>query len=228
MNISERKKIHIPIQKGILKGKKVPLPPSLKGHRNFTSSLIKEALFQHIENFYGISFDGRRVYNIGFFDLCAGSGQIGLEAYSRGFNPVHIVEKDRKRFEFILQNLKDYKVKGSKIIFHQKDFQRMADDISNLESSAIFIDLPYTFWKEEGKCIHLDLFFKKFLDFLNFKILNAQKENLKYHKYIFIIQSPKPYRFPEFLLHQNSFVIIQEVKHYRKHYLNLLKINLTH
>jgi hypothetical protein len=60
MNISERKKIHIPIQKGVLKGKKVPLPPSLNGYRNFTSSLVKEAIFQHIENFYGITFDGRK------------------------------------------------------------------------------------------------------------------------------------------------------------------------
>jgi len=66
MNISERKKIHIPIQKGVLKGKKVPLPPSLNGYRNFTSSLIKEALFQHIENFYGITFDGRKIYHIVF------------------------------------------------------------------------------------------------------------------------------------------------------------------
>ncbi|GIX41956.1 MAG: hypothetical protein KatS3mg129_1689 [Leptospiraceae bacterium] len=224
MNISERKKIHIPIQRGILKGKKVPLPPSIKGHRNFTSSLIKEALFQHIENYYGISLDGRRIYNIGFFDLCAGSGQIGMEAYSRGLNPVHIVEKDKKRFNFILEHLKDYKIKGSKLIFHQKDFKRLADDILQIPYSAIFIDLPYTFWTEEGHCSHIDHFFYKFMHYMNEKLTKTNNNELKY---IFIIQSPKPYRFPESLQKNSNMIIIHEVKHYRKHYLNLFKINLT-
>jgi 16S rRNA G966 N2-methylase RsmD len=224
MNISERKKIHIPIQKGVLKGKKVPLPPSLNGYRNFTSSLIKEALFQHIENFFGITFNGRKIYHIVFFDLCAGSGQIGLEAYSRGFNPVHIVEKDKKRFEFILEHLKEFRIRGSKIVFHQKDFRRMADDITQFYYGAIFIDLPYTFWKEDGRCGHLDHFFYKFISHLSEKIQNDKEND---YKYIFIIQSPKPYQIPLSLKNNSRFNIIQDIKHYRKHYLNLLKINLT-
>jgi 16S rRNA (guanine(966)-N(2))-methyltransferase RsmD len=39
-----------------------------------------------------------------FLDLFAGSGILGLEAVSRGANPVICVEKDRKKFPVLLQN----------------------------------------------------------------------------------------------------------------------------
>ncbi len=220
MNISERKHITIPIQKGILKGKKIPLPPSLKGHRNVTSSLIKEAVFQLIDNFYGVHFNGLKQYPVAFFDLCAGSGQMGMEALSRGFNPVHIVEKDRQRFEFILQNLKDYKIKNSKLLFHQKDFRRFYDDILNTPYAAIFIDLPYSFWNEKGVCPHLDHFFYKFTEYYL-----SQKQPLN-GKYIIMIQSPKPYNPPQVLFQSISNLEFQ-LRHYRKHYLNIFRIHLT-
>ncbi len=224
MNISERKKIHIPIQKGKLKGKKIPLPPSLNGHRNFTSSLIKEAMFQLIENYYGIKLDGNVTYHIGFFDLCAGSGQIGMEAYSRGFHPVHIVERDKKRFDFILENLRNYKIKGSHIYFHQKDFRRLADDIVQISKSAVFIDLPYSFWNS-NTCLHLDHFFYKFFKTLKEKY--PRIENKKDYKYIVIVQSPKPYPLKEQYIPGEYIDISVDIKHYRKHYLNLFKIKLT-
>ncbi len=219
MNLSQRKKISIPIQKGILKGKKVYLPPSLKGHRNVTSSLVKEALFQLAENFFGIHFDGQRQYSITFYDLCAGSGQIGIEALSRGFSKVHIVEKDKKRFDFILENLKKYKIQNSKLILHNKDFLRFAKVIPRDTNSVSFIDLPYSFWKEKS-CRHLDNFFKKFFEYLKL-------ENQERKKILLMIQSPHPYYFL-FESYKNEFLHIQtEFKHYRKHYLNLIKINLT-
>ena len=39
-----------------------------------------------------------------FLDLFAGSGILGLEAASRGANPVVCTEKDRKKFPVLLQN----------------------------------------------------------------------------------------------------------------------------
>lgn len=224
MNISERKHITIPVQKGILKGKKIPLPPSLKGHRNVTSSLIKEAVFQLIDNFYGVQFNGIKRYPVAFFDLCAGSGQMGVEALSRGFNPVHIVEKDRQRFEFILQNLKNFKNKNSTLIFHQKDFRRFYDDILNTQHAAIFIDLPYSFWNENGACPHLDHFFYKFVEYYVSMKNHTSKDYVG--KYIILIQSPLVYNFPQHLIQSIPDIEIQ-IKHYRKHYLNVLRINLT-
>lgn len=219
MNISQRKRISIPIQKGILKGKKIHLPPSRKGHRNITSSLIKEALFQLAENFFGIHFDGYKKYSISFYDLCAGSGQIGMEAFSRGFHKVHIVEKDKKRFEFLLENLKTFKIHKSKLFFHNKDFVRFAKIIPKDSYSVSFIDLPYSFWKEQN-CSHLDFFFKKF-----FEYLNQEKHERK--KILIMIQSPYPYQFYIDQYVNEVINIKKEYKHYRKHYLNLIKINLT-
>lgn len=219
MNISQRKKISVPVQKGILKGRKIILPPSLKGHRNFTSSLLKEALFQIIDNFFGIHFDGEKQYSITFFDLCAGSGQIGIEALSRGFKCVHIVEKDRKRFEFIFDNLKGYKVKNAKLIFHNKDFLRFAKIIPKEDYAVCFIDLPYSFWTKE-KCIILDIFFKKFFE-------NLKQNSLNNKKILIVIQSPIPYQFSFDYFLNDSLNIKLETKYYRKHYLNLIKINLT-
>lgn len=220
MNISERKHVTIPVQKGLLKGKKIPLPPSLKGHRNVTSSLVKEATFQLIDNFYGVQFNGSKKYPVAFFDLCAGSGQMGIEALSRGFDPVHIVEKDRQRFEFILQNLKHFGNKNSKLLFHCKDFRRFYDDILNTQYSATFIDLPYSFWNEQGTCPHLDHFFYKFAEYY------SSNRNKNYGKYIILIQSPNPYHLPKIIY--NFFPMIDyQLRHYRKHFLNVLKIHLT-
>ncbi|MFN3603783.1 MAG: RsmD family RNA methyltransferase [Leptonema sp. (in: bacteria)] len=218
---TERKSIYVPIQKGLLKGKKVFIPPPLKGKRNITPSLLKESMFQLIENFFGTSFDGSRQYFITFFDLCAGSGQIGIEALSRGFSQVHIVEKDKNRFDFILNLLKGYQIKNSKLIFHNKDFLRFAKIIPKEKDSVAFIDPPYSFWKN-NQYHHLDFFFKKF-----FECLKESPNERK--KILFIIQSPIPYELPSYFYPDNPFHIQMEfvTKHYRKHFLNLIKINLT-
>ncbi|MCS7205796.1 MAG: RsmD family RNA methyltransferase [Leptospiraceae bacterium] len=226
MNISQRKKIHIPVIKGFLKGKKIPLPPSLKGYRNFTSGLIKEALFQHIENFFGVSLDGQKKLSISFFDLCAGSGQIGIEAYSRGMTPVHIVEKDKKRFDFILENLKSFEKNGRRIHFHQKDFRRLADEIVLSLKTAVFIDLPYTFWKKDGVCYHIDQFFMKYLEHLKKQVGLFSQEQKERFAHIFFIQSPVPYVIPDNLKNSNWFILDVDIKYYRKHYLVIIKIHL--
>ena len=54
-----------------------------------TSDRVREALFSAIEARTG-SLDGLR-----FLDLYAGSGAVGLEAWSRGAGVVTLVEQDR-------------------------------------------------------------------------------------------------------------------------------------
>lgn len=63
-----------------------------------TSDRVREALFSAIESWCG-SLQGLR-----FLDLYAGSGAIGLEAWSRGAGVVTLVEQDRRTAALISEN----------------------------------------------------------------------------------------------------------------------------
>ncbi|WP_026145853.1 16S rRNA (guanine(966)-N(2))-methyltransferase RsmD [Nocardioides sp. Iso805N] len=63
-----------------------------------TSDRVREALFSAIESWCG-SLQGLR-----FLDLYAGSGAVGLEAWSRGAGVVTLVEQDKKTAGIIASN----------------------------------------------------------------------------------------------------------------------------
>ncbi len=63
-----------------------------------TSDRVREALFSAVESRTG-SLDGLR-----FLDLYAGSGAVGLEAWSRGAGVVTMVEQDRRTASLITRN----------------------------------------------------------------------------------------------------------------------------
>lgn len=63
-----------------------------------TSDRVREALFSAIESWAG-SLQGLR-----FLDLYAGSGAIGLEAWSRGAEAVTLVESDRRTADLVRAN----------------------------------------------------------------------------------------------------------------------------
>ncbi|WP_296605438.1 16S rRNA (guanine(966)-N(2))-methyltransferase RsmD [Nocardioides sp.] len=63
-----------------------------------TSDRVREALFSAIESWCG-SLHGLR-----FLDLYAGSGAVGLEAWSRGAGVVTLVEHDRRTAALITDN----------------------------------------------------------------------------------------------------------------------------
>ena len=63
-----------------------------------TSDRVREALFSAIESWCG-SLQGLR-----FLDLYAGSGAVGLEAWSRGAGVVTLVEQDRRTAALITSN----------------------------------------------------------------------------------------------------------------------------
>ncbi len=67
-------------------------------HTRPTSDRVREALFSTIESWYG-SLSGLR-----FLDLYAGSGAVGLEAWSRGAGVVTLVEQDRRASGLIRDN----------------------------------------------------------------------------------------------------------------------------
>lgn len=78
------------------KAKGAPLS-TLKGdHTRPSSSRLKEAVF---------SILGRSIEESRFLDLFAGSGQMGLEAASRGAREVVLVEKHYAAFQVLRKNL---------------------------------------------------------------------------------------------------------------------------
>lgn len=70
---------------GTLGGRRLTAPPG--AHTRPTSDRVREALFSALESMTEV--DGAR-----FADLYAGSGAVGLEAYSRGAEHVLLVESD--------------------------------------------------------------------------------------------------------------------------------------
>jgi 16S rRNA (guanine966-N2)-methyltransferase len=69
-------------------------------HTRPTTDRVREALFSSIEAWCG-SLQGLR-----FLDLYAGSGAVGLEAWSRGAGVVTLVESDRRTARLIAENAK--------------------------------------------------------------------------------------------------------------------------
>jgi 16S rRNA (guanine966-N2)-methyltransferase len=81
---------------GSARGRRLETP---KGDRTRpTSDRVREALFSAMESWAG-SLHGLRV-----LDLYAGSGAIGLEAWSRGAAAVTLVESDRPTADLIRRN----------------------------------------------------------------------------------------------------------------------------
>ena len=66
-----------------------------------TSDRVREALFSAVESWCG-SLSGLR-----FLDLYAGSGAVGLEAWSRGAGVVTLVEQDRRAASMISRNARE-------------------------------------------------------------------------------------------------------------------------
>ncbi len=81
---------------GVAGGRRLETPKG--GTTRPTSDRVREALFSAIESWCG-SLTGLR-----FLDLYAGSGAVGLEAWSRGAGDVTLVEQDRRTASLISAN----------------------------------------------------------------------------------------------------------------------------
>ena len=79
---------------GTLKGRKLVTPKGLSLRP--TSDRVKESMF----NILGGGIEGKVI-----LDLFAGTGNLGIEALSRGAKRVLFVEKDREAFKLIQRNL---------------------------------------------------------------------------------------------------------------------------
>lgn len=128
------------------------MPKKIAGKSNATPSVIKEALFQMIQNRAGSQ---ERSW---FFDLFGGSGQIGFEAYSRGFAEVWIGEINKERFNDLVSFARENTDNG-KLHLSNSDAMRLLKKLPELTATHtpkpdhifIFADPPYGHNRVRGK-----------------------------------------------------------------------------
>ncbi|SCX21597.1 16S rRNA (guanine(966)-N(2))-methyltransferase RsmD [Ruminococcaceae bacterium P7] len=97
-----------------------------------TTDRVKEAVFSVIQ----FETEGRR-----FLDLFAGSGQMGIEALSRGAKEAVFVDSAKKSVEIIRKNLASTKLaENAKVV--QTDWQSYLS-VSGTQFDIAFLDPPY-------------------------------------------------------------------------------------
>ena len=105
------------------------------GHLRPTSDQLRETLFDVL---------GPQVEGSSFLDAYAGSGAVGLEAFSRGAREVVFIEHHRAAAELIRSNLAALSIhEGFRLLSCQvlTGLERLAEEDSRFE--FVFIDPPY-------------------------------------------------------------------------------------
>ena len=125
---------------GNYRGKTIPV--SLKAHDiiDITPQKVKGAVFSTM---------GEDMHGRSFLDLFAGSGQMGIEALSRGASPVIFSESDRRRCKRI-QSFIDNNCPGAEAMVLNFPARRTLRYLSNRNISVdcLFCDPPYV--REKG------------------------------------------------------------------------------
>lgn len=103
-------------------------------HIRPTTDRVKESLFNMIQG----SMEGARV-----LDLFSGTGNLGLEALSRGAQSVLFVEKNRKSIDILEKNIAKLKVDEPYQIL-QKDVLKFLQSYQGEPFDLIFADPPFT------------------------------------------------------------------------------------
>lgn len=121
------------IVSGLLGGRHLAFNNKRQGNARVTSGMVKEAVFASLGDLNGLRF----------LDLFACSGQIGLEAYSRGALVV-MNEKDRRRHMFIRQTLREWALE-KEIRLYNRAAERLLPELlkEDLRFDVVYLDPPY-------------------------------------------------------------------------------------
>ena len=91
------------------------------------------------------SIIGENLKGKSFLDLYSCSGQIGIEAISRGASPVVFSEIDYKRYHFIKTIISKWNLDQNAIVLNYHAFRCMRYlDSRNMIFDHIYIDAPYS------------------------------------------------------------------------------------
>ena len=96
-----------------------------------TSDMVKESIFNIIQ----FDIEGRKI-----LDLFAGTGQLGIEAISRGAKSAVFVDSSADAAKLIADNVKRCGF-GERAVIHRRDALRYLEDCEAFD--LIFIDAPY-------------------------------------------------------------------------------------
>ncbi|HPH78849.1 MAG TPA: RsmD family RNA methyltransferase [bacterium] len=135
---------------GLYKNRSLAYPKNIRP----ASQLQKKAIFDIIRPW---------LTNQNFLDLCAGSGQIGIEALSQGAVSVTFVEKISSHLAVLKSNLRLLKIPASRYQIKKTTVRRYIS-FSDQRHDIIFADPPYfdidwTEFIEINKIMHPDSIF---------------------------------------------------------------------
>ncbi len=120
---------------GTLKGRRIPFNNGKFGNARVTSERMKGALF---------SLLGESLESMSFLDVCSCSGQIGLEAYSRGAEVV-MNEPEIRRNRFISNLMSSWNIEDRVSLFALKADRLIQQfNTDGTKFDLIYIDPPYT------------------------------------------------------------------------------------
>ncbi len=119
---------------GEFKGRRIAFRNERYGNARVTSDFVKKAAFSSLGEFLSGKW---------FLDLFACSGQIGLEACSRGARVV-INEPDRRCNRFIAQLIDQWRL-GDRIQLYARSAQALLPQLARSQSrfDVIYLDPPY-------------------------------------------------------------------------------------
>jgi 16S rRNA (guanine966-N2)-methyltransferase len=120
---------------GKYKGKKI-IPPTSIGTRP-TSDRAREMIFNVL--LHNPAFEGEGLFNKSVLDVFAGTGALGLEAFSRGASSVYFIENSAQALSNLQVNLKAFDLPSSVVL--QKDAQNLGK--APFLFDLIFLDPPY-------------------------------------------------------------------------------------
>lgn len=103
-----------------------------------TSDRVKEALFNILTVHLG-NFSGQRV-----LDIFAGTGNLGIEALSRGADYVLFIDENRHAFDLVKKNLELTGFTGKGRFLHKEAFSALESlEKSENPFGLVFLDPPY-------------------------------------------------------------------------------------
>lgn len=125
----------IRINSGRLKGKKfLPLPKDFKARP--TLSKTRSAIFDSLQSRWDIN-------SFYVYDLFAGSGTLGIEAYSLGAEHIFFVDKDKKSFAFLKKNLNYLGISEACKCYHADTLEWSKTHQWTNKPKLLLLDPPY-------------------------------------------------------------------------------------
>ncbi len=134
-----------------------------------TSSLIREAVFNVI---------GSEIKGVDFFDLCCGTGLMGIEAISRGAKKGVFVDNASESINVVKQNLKKTGFDISSIVLEENVLiflKNIKKFLQSSERAIIYIDPPY---KNEKLYSAIVKYLNKYLPEKNLLIIIEHRINI--------------------------------------------------